>query len=155
MNELHVGIMEVQTAFIQNTVTAKDDSVSQPTFFYHQERVTTSQLILNTLPFFSKETSCSSHYTLRYDIVTYHLSTQPIQRFVARQQLRKYATVLQALLGSRSRVTMEIQLEEVFSMWSAPRLYHASDSSISVQYSDSSEGVVQISEFQIRRQFYV
>jgi hypothetical protein len=38
------------------------------------------------------------------------------------------------LLGSRPRVTMEAQLEAVFSMWSAPRLYHASDSSILVQF---------------------
>jgi hypothetical protein len=58
-------------------------------------------------------------------------------------------------------------------MWSAPRLYHASDSSILVQfqeltdsdsgsserdifqYSGSSERVVQVREFQIRRRFYV
>jgi hypothetical protein len=71
-----------------------------------------------------------------YYIVTCHLSSQPIQRFVARQQLRKHATILQALLGSHSRITMEIQLEEVFSMWSAPRLYHASDSSILVQFQE-------------------
>jgi hypothetical protein len=41
---------------------------------------------------------------------------------------------------------MEAQLEAVFSMWSAPRLYHASDSSVLgsserdiFEYSDSSE----------------
>jgi hypothetical protein len=36
-------------------------------------------------------------------IVTCFLGNQPIQRFVARQQLCKYATILQALLGSLSR----------------------------------------------------
>jgi hypothetical protein len=72
----------------------------------------------------------------RIYIVTCHLRSQPIQRFVAGQQLHKHATILQALLGSRPRVTMEIQLEEVFSMWSAPRLYHASDCSILVQFQE-------------------
>jgi hypothetical protein len=38
------------------------------------------------------------------------------QRFIARQQLRKYATVLEPLLGSGPRSTMEVQLEAVFSM---------------------------------------
>jgi hypothetical protein len=54
--------------------------------------------------------------------------------------------VLQTLLGSCPRVTMEAQLEAVFSMWSAPRLHHASDSSILgsserdiFEYSGSSE----------------
>jgi hypothetical protein len=47
-------------------------------------------------------------------IVTCHLSSQPIERFVARQQLCKYATIMQTLLGSSYRVTMEIQLEGVF-----------------------------------------
>jgi hypothetical protein len=55
-------------------------------------------------------------------IVTSHLSSQPIQRFVARQQLRKYATIMQALLGGRSRVTMEIQFEECF-LCGPPRRY--------------------------------
>jgi hypothetical protein len=50
-------------------------------------------------------------------IVTCHLRSQPIERFVAGQQLRRYAT------GSRPRVTMEVELEEVFSMWSVPRSY--------------------------------
>jgi hypothetical protein len=59
-------------------------------------------------------------------IVTCFLESQPIRRFIARRQLCEYATILQALLGSLSHITMEIQLEEVFSMWSAPRLYHAS-----------------------------
>jgi hypothetical protein len=49
------------------------------------------------------------------------------QRFIARQQLRKYATVLESLLGSGPRATMEVQLEAVFCMWSAPRLYHSID----------------------------
>jgi hypothetical protein len=56
-------------------------------------------------------------------IITCYLRSQPIQRFVAGQQLRRYATVLETLLGSRPRVTMEVQLEEVFSMWSVPRSY--------------------------------
>jgi hypothetical protein len=47
------------------------------------------------------------------------------QRFVARQQLRKYARVLEPLLGSSPHATMEVQLEAVFSMWSAPSLYHS------------------------------
>jgi hypothetical protein len=34
----------------------------------------------------------------------------------ARQQLRKYATVLEPLLGSDRRATMEVLLETVFSM---------------------------------------
>jgi hypothetical protein len=56
-------------------------------------------------------------------IVTRYLRSQPIQRFIARQQLRKHATILETLLGSSPRVTMEVQLEEVFSMWSVPRSY--------------------------------
>jgi hypothetical protein len=62
-------------------------------------------------------------------IVTCYLRRHPIQRFIARKQLRKHATVLEPLLGSSPRVTMEVQSETVFSMWSAPRLYHAIDSS--------------------------
>jgi hypothetical protein len=46
--------------------------------------------------------------------VTCFLGSQPIRRFIARRQLCKYATILQALLASLSRVTMEIQLEGVF-----------------------------------------
>jgi hypothetical protein len=56
------------------------------------------------------------------DTVKCYLRSQPIQRFIARQQLRKHATVLETLLGSRPRLTMEVQLEAVFSMWPAPRL---------------------------------
>jgi hypothetical protein len=41
----------------------------------------------------------------------------------AKQQLRKYTTILKPLLGSGLRVTMEILLEEV----STPRLYHSTD----------------------------
>jgi hypothetical protein len=59
-------------------------------------------------------------------IVTSHLSSQPIQRFVTRQHLCKHATIMQALLGSRPHVTMDLQWEAVFSMWSASTLYHAS-----------------------------
>jgi hypothetical protein len=80
--------------------------------------------------------SAGNRRSFSESIVTCYLGSHPIKRFVARQQLRKYATILQALLGSRSSVTMEIQLEEVFSMWSAPRLYHASDSSILVQFQE-------------------
>jgi hypothetical protein len=46
---------------------------------------------------------------------------------IARQQLRKYTTVLESLLGSGHRATIEILLEAVFSLWSAPRLYHSTD----------------------------
>jgi hypothetical protein len=46
---------------------------------------------------------------------------------IARQQLRKYGTVLEPLLCSGPPKTMEIMLEAVFSMWSAPRLYHPTD----------------------------
>jgi hypothetical protein len=56
-------------------------------------------------------------------IVTCHLRSQPIERFVAGQQLRRYTTVLETLLGSSPRLTMEVQLEEVFSIWSVPRSY--------------------------------
>jgi hypothetical protein len=50
------------------------------------------------------------------------------QRLIARQQLCKYTTVLELLLGSSPHATMEAQFEAVFSMWSAPRLYHSIDS---------------------------
>jgi hypothetical protein len=66
-------------------------------------------------------------------IVTCYLRSQPIQRFVAGQQLRRHATVLETLLGSSYRVTMEVQLEVVFSVWSAPRLYYSIDSWVIVQ----------------------
>jgi hypothetical protein len=49
-----------------------------------------------------------------YNIVTCYLGSQPIQRFVAGQQLRNTQQALEKLLGSRTRVTMEIQLEGVF-----------------------------------------
>jgi hypothetical protein len=71
---------------------------------------------------------------LLFNIVTCHLRSQPIQRFVARQQLCKYTTIMEMLLGSSYRVTMEVQWEAVFSMWSAPTLYHASDSTRSCIY---------------------
>jgi hypothetical protein len=74
-----------------------------------------------------------------YNIVTCYLRSLPIERFIARQSFVNTQQVLKMLLGSRPRVTMEAQLEEVFSMWSAPRLYHASDSSILVQLQLSSE----------------
>jgi hypothetical protein len=67
-------------------------------------------------------------------------------RFIARQQLRKYATVLEPLLGSGPRATMEVQLEAVFSTWSAPRLYHSIDrvpiSSVSSRQGDGNEVIV-------------
>jgi hypothetical protein len=40
---------------------------------------------------------------------------------IAMQQLHKYATVPEPLLDSGPRATMEVLLEAVFSMWSAPR----------------------------------
>jgi hypothetical protein len=46
---------------------------------------------------------------------------------IVRQQLRKYATVLELLLGSGLRSTMEVLLEAVVSMWSTPRLYHSTE----------------------------
>jgi hypothetical protein len=58
-------------------------------------------------------------------IVTCHLRSQSIERFIARQQLRKHATSTGDVARQQLRVTMEVQLEEVFSVWSAPRLYHA------------------------------
>jgi hypothetical protein len=67
-------------------------------------------------------------FIIHYNVTRY-LRNQPIQRFIARQQLRKHATILETLLGSSPRVTMEVQLEVVFSVWSALRLYHAIDSS--------------------------
>jgi hypothetical protein len=45
---------------------------------------------------------CLAHINI-FDIVTCFLGSRPIQRFVATQQLCKYATILQALLGSLSR----------------------------------------------------
>jgi hypothetical protein len=45
----------------------------------------------------------------------------------AMQQLRKYATVLEPFLDSSPHATMEVLLEAVFSMWSAPRLHHPTD----------------------------
>jgi hypothetical protein len=59
--------------------------------------------------------------------VTCYLRSQPIQRFIARQQLCKHATVLEPLLGSSPCATLEVQLEAVFSMCSAPRLHHCID----------------------------
>jgi hypothetical protein len=43
---------------------------------------------------------------------------------ISMQQLGKYTTVLEPLLVSGPRATMDVLLEAVFSMWSAPRLYH-------------------------------
>jgi hypothetical protein len=43
------------------------------------------------------------------------------------QQLRKYATVLELLLGSGPRATREVLLEAVFYFWSAPSLYYPTD----------------------------
>jgi hypothetical protein len=45
----------------------------------------------------------------------------------AMQQLCKYATVLELLLGSGTRATVEVLLEAVFSMWSAPMLYQSTN----------------------------
>jgi hypothetical protein len=65
----------------------------------------------------------SENVLQKINIVTCYLRSQPIERFVAGQQLRRYATVLETLLGDRPRVTMEVQLEVVFCMWSVPRSY--------------------------------
>jgi hypothetical protein len=46
---------------------------------------------------------------------------------IARQQLRKYTTVFQPLLGSGPCVILEVLLEAMFSVWSAPKLYHSTD----------------------------
>jgi hypothetical protein len=46
---------------------------------------------------------------------------------IARQQLRKYSTILERLLGSDPRATLEVLMEAVFSIWSAPMLYHSKD----------------------------
>jgi hypothetical protein len=42
------------------------------------------------------------HDGVFHDIVTCFLGSQPIRRFIARRQLSKYTTILQALLGSLS-----------------------------------------------------
>jgi hypothetical protein len=49
------------------------------------------------------------------------------QRPSARQYLCKYATVLEPFVVKGPRPTTEILLEAVFSLWSAPRLYQATD----------------------------
>jgi hypothetical protein len=46
---------------------------------------------------------------------------------ISSKQLCKYSTLLRSLLGSGRRATIEILLETVFSMWSAPRLYYSTD----------------------------
>jgi hypothetical protein len=46
---------------------------------------------------------------------------------IAMQQLRKYATVLEPLLRSDPRSTLELLLETVFSLWYSPMLYHSID----------------------------
>jgi hypothetical protein len=46
---------------------------------------------------------------------------------IASQQRCKYAILLEPLLGSGPRATMEMLLEAMFSMWSVPRLYQATD----------------------------
>jgi hypothetical protein len=46
---------------------------------------------------------------------------------IAMQQLRKYATGLELLLGSGPSATIEVLLEVVFYMFSPPRLYHSTD----------------------------
>jgi hypothetical protein len=62
----------------------------------------------------SKALAIDAHFQIYCDV----LPKKPAyQRFIARQQLRKYATVLEPLLGSGPRATMEVQLEAMFSMW--------------------------------------
>jgi hypothetical protein len=48
-------------------------------------------------------------------------------KVTARQQFRKYATVLELLLRSCLPAKMDVLLEAMFSMWFAPRLYHSTD----------------------------
>jgi hypothetical protein len=62
---------------------------------------------------------------------------------IARQQLRKYATVLKPLLGSGLSATIEVLLEAMFSMWSTPRLYHSTDRVQLVQYNTVQYSTVQ------------
>jgi hypothetical protein len=45
----------------------------------------------------------------------------------ARQQVCKYATILEPLLGSDPRATIKLLLEAMFSVWSASRLHHSTD----------------------------
>jgi hypothetical protein len=47
------------------------------------------------------------------------------KRAISRQQLCKYAKLLKSLLGSGPHSTIEVMLRAVFSMWSAPKLYHS------------------------------
>jgi hypothetical protein len=75
----------------------------------------------------SKKRASKNFWSDYINIVTCYLRSQPIQRFIARQQLGKHATVLEPLLGSSPRATMEVELGAVFSMWSDPRLYHSID----------------------------
>jgi hypothetical protein len=42
-------------------------------------------------------------------------------------RIMKQTTRQRPLLGSGQRATLKAHLEAVFSMWSAPRLYHATD----------------------------
>jgi hypothetical protein len=46
---------------------------------------------------------------------------------IVKQELRKYETVLEPLLVSGLRTTMDVLLEAMFSVWSVPRLYHLTD----------------------------
>jgi hypothetical protein len=46
---------------------------------------------------------------------------------IVRQQLRKYATLPELLLGIGPRAKKEVLLETVIFMWSATRLYHSND----------------------------
>jgi hypothetical protein len=77
----------------------------------------------------------------------------------ARQQLCKYATVLESLVGSSLRPTMEVLLEAVFSMLSALRLYHLTDqvelvsavqwSGVSWLVSERVTGLLQFSPYEL------
>jgi hypothetical protein len=46
---------------------------------------------------------------------------------IGRQLIFKYATVLEPLLGNGPHLTMKVLLKAVFSMCSAPILYHSTD----------------------------
>jgi hypothetical protein len=56
-----------------------------------------------------------------------YLETNNETMVIVMQELRKYATVLKSLLGRGPLATMVVLLEAVFSMWSAPRLFHSTD----------------------------
>jgi hypothetical protein len=67
-----------------------------------------------TINYFSEQLSNETLEEVHHNTVTCYLRSQPIQRFIAGQQLHNTQQALEKLLGSRPRLTMEIQLEGVF-----------------------------------------